>query len=45
MTDKDHCKIDQCPEVQWFFQGDITLFSKELDKISPDWRSQFIQTN
>jgi len=45
MSDKDLCKLQQCPEVEWYFQSEIEIMSKELNKAFPDWRSEFIQTN
>jgi len=45
LNDKDRCKMEQCTDVKWFFQSDINQMSIELDKVFPNWRADFIQTN
>ena len=45
MNEKDHCKLTQCHDVDWYFQDDINKMAAELDKVSPEWRANFIRTN
>jgi len=42
---KDQCKLDQHPQVQWYFQDDVNKMMGEMDKLIPHWRADFIQTN
>ena len=45
LTDKDRCKLEQCPDVKWYFQNEINNMGNELDRIIPNWRTNFIQLN
>ena len=44
-TEKDQCKKDQHPEVNWYFSKDIKSMREELNQLYPDWKSDFIQTS
>ena len=45
LTEKDMCKLQQCPEVIWQFQSDINQMAAELNSLYPHWATEFIQTN
>lgn len=45
VTETDRCKLEQCPQVTWYFQSDINAMADELSKQFPNWRSDFHQTN
>lgn len=44
-TEKDRCKKEQHPEVEWYFQEDINRFRQYLNQNFPDWKKDFNQTN
>jgi len=44
-SEKDKCKKDQHPDVQWYFSEDIKLMREELNQLFPDWKSDFLQIN
>lgn len=44
-TEKDRCKREQHPEVEWYFQEDINRFRQYLNQNFPDWKKDFNQTN
>lgn len=44
-SEKDICKKDQHPEVEWYFQPQINEMAAELDKNFKNWKDDFFRTN